>query len=87
MLFKKFCAGTQTYGSNEDPPKEEVQLPNVSFHDPMLEQTLSGNGKETEALKRTLLFLSLCHTIVKDAKSGSYNAASPDELALVNFAK
>jgi len=38
-------------------------------------------------LKRTLLFLGLCHTIVKDAKSGNYNAASPDELALVNFAK
>ena len=40
-----------------------------------------------EALVRTLLFLSLCHTIVIDQKSGKYNAASPDELALVNAAK
>jgi len=29
----------------------------------------------------------LCHTIVVDQKSKNYNAASPDELALVNFAK
>lgn len=34
-----------------------------------------------------LLFLSLCHTIVIDSRSGKYNAQSPDELALVNAAK
>jgi len=34
-----------------------------------------------------LIFLATCHTIVIDAKKGTYNAASPDELALVNFAK
>ena len=45
------------------------------------------NGVEQEALKRFLLFLATCHTIVIDAKKGTYNAASPDELALVNFAK
>lgn len=34
--------------------------------------------------------LSLCHTIITDEKGPNeivYNAASPDELALVNFAK
>ena len=34
--------------------------------------------------------LSLCHTIITEEKSPGqliYNASSPDELALVNFAK
>ena len=39
------------------------------------------------ALKKTLLFLALCHTIIIDEKKGKYNASSPDELALVNAAK
>lgn len=34
-----------------------------------------------------VIFLSLCHTIILDEKKGSYNASSPDELALVNAAK
>jgi phospholipid-transporting ATPase len=34
-----------------------------------------------------MMFLSVCHTIIIDGKKGTYNAASPDELALVNFAK
>jgi phospholipid-transporting ATPase len=34
-----------------------------------------------------LLFLACCHTIVIDTKKGTYNASSPDELALVNAAK
>lgn len=29
----------------------------------------------------------MCHTIVIDERKGTYNAASPDELALVNAAK
>lgn len=34
--------------------------------------------------------LSLCHTIITEEKANNeivYNASSPDELALVNFAK
>jgi len=38
-------------------------------------------------LRRTLLFLAFCHTIIIDEKKGTYNASSPDELALVNAAK
>lgn len=33
------------------------------------------------------MFLATCHTIVIDTKKGTYNASSPDELALVNAAK
>jgi len=40
-----------------------------------------------ESLKKVVLHLALCHTIIIDAKKGTYNAASPDELALVNAAK
>lgn len=34
-----------------------------------------------------LLALSMCHTVILDEKKGCYTAASPDELALVNYAK
>jgi len=34
-----------------------------------------------------MFFLATCHTIVIDSKKNSYNSSSPDELALVNFAK
>jgi magnesium-transporting ATPase (P-type) len=43
------------------------------------------NGNQD--LISVLLFLGVCHTIIVDAKKGTYNAASPDELALVNAAK
>ena len=84
MQFKKFTAGAVEYGSDEKPvdPQEE----NVYFHDPKLKVHRDG-GDNTENLNNTLLFLSLCHTIIIDQKTGKYNAASPDELALVNAAK
>ena len=34
-----------------------------------------------------VLFLATCHTIIIDTNKGTYNSASPDELALVNAAK
>lgn len=40
-----------------------------------------------EALIRTIVCLAVCHDIIIDEKKGVYNAASPDELALVNAAK
>jgi magnesium-transporting ATPase (P-type) len=40
-----------------------------------------------DALVRVLVFLAACHTIIIDEKKGTFNAASPDELALVNAAK
>lgn len=38
---------------------------------------------------KTLLFLALCHTVIMEVKNEEnvYNASSPDELALINFAK
>ena len=31
--------------------------------------------------------MGLCHTVIIDRSTGAYNAASPDELALINAAK
>lgn len=38
-------------------------------------------------LIKTIIHLAACHEIIIDEKKGTYNAASPDELALVNAAK
>jgi magnesium-transporting ATPase (P-type) len=45
------------------------------------------SNKHHESLKRVLVFLAACHTIIIDQRKGTYNSASPDELALVNAAK
>lgn len=36
-----------------------------------------------------MFLLSLCHTVITEEKDGNivYNASSPDELALINFAR
>jgi magnesium-transporting ATPase (P-type) len=47
-------------------------------------QNLRNNDRD---LVRTIIHLAVCHDIIIDAKKGVYNAASPDELALVNAAK
>lgn len=86
----------------DDPTKMMNQLPHVCFYDPdkEVEQTLIyGEEDDQRHLKEFLLALALSHTIVED-KEGTqknldlgekdtivYSAASPDELALVNFAK
>ena len=45
------------------------------------------SGEVDEATNRYMLGLALNHSIIIDQMSGEFNAASPDELALVNFAK
>ena len=56
-----------------------------------LKSTNSSNQRDLtdpdNILELYLVFLSLCHTIIIDARSGKLNASSPDELALVNAAK
>ena len=84
MEFKKFSAGTRSYGKGVKPMKKQEE--NVNFHDPELDAVLADKGHEDhDALMRVILFLASCHTIIID--QGSYNSSSPDELALVNAAK
>lgn len=86
MEFRKFTAGFGIYGRDQDGgPGQES---NVNFCDPHMHQVLADAGHPNHAaLKKVILHLALCHKIIIDAKKGTYNAASPDELALVNAAK
>jgi len=56
----------------------------VNFHDPNFDIDLEAGNEE---LVKVIKLLAACHTIVVDEKKKSYNAASPDELALCNAAK
>jgi phospholipid-transporting ATPase len=86
MEFKKFSAGTKSYGTGQKPTAPQES--NVCFHDPAVLQDLKdARSASHEALHRAMIFLACCHTIVIDERKGTYNAASPDELALVNAAK
>jgi phospholipid-transporting ATPase len=92
MEFKNISINGQIYGNKKD-IKDISKYPvvtNVDFKDSELfkdlENTSSPNHK---ALKEFLIELAVCHTIITEEKEGKvhYNASSPDELALVNFAK
>ena len=49
---------------------------------------MTGSDDDNQkALIKALLCLSCCHTIIIDPNTKKLNAASPDELALVNGAK
>ena len=84
MEFKKFSAGVEAYGTGERP--EEKQLSNVCFSDPKFIKHMNSLD-QYEDLRKYMLFLATCHSIIIDDRKGTYNASSPDELALVNFAK
>ena len=42
---------------------------------------------EYKSLEEVMTHLAVCHTVVVDKNKGVYNAASPDELSLVEGAK
>lgn len=94
MEFKKFSVGPYTYGSST--PKCDIKalkdqgITNVNFEDPSLQQHLANPFHDNnQALVRMMENLAVCHTVVVESRNGkvSYNASSPDELALVNGAK
>jgi phospholipid-transporting ATPase len=83
MQFKRFSAGLNCYGTNDE-VRQEHQHPNVNFYDPRVARHVSEGN---EATIRALLFTATCHTIIIDQKKGAYSSASPDELALVAAAR
>ena len=94
MEFKKFSAGKRSYGTGREPKTKQES--NVCFDDPQMAKILAdGASPDNSSLARVMVFLACCHTIVIDEKLDDdeitlirkYNAASPDELALVNAAK
>ncbi len=97
MEFKKFSVNQSCYGvSDPDLNLEALKkegITNVNFSDPNLRSDLRNvEGDNFSSLHRFMEILSVCHTVIAEkAKDGSknlsFNASSPDELALVNAAK
>ena len=69
---------------------EQEEISNVNFDDPIFYKHFQDQRSENyDYIERLLLNLALCHTVIIEHKEGKivYNAASPDELALVNAAR
>ena len=92
MNFKKFTAGEEAFGTDEAPVAP--QLKNVSFNDENFDPQIEGLmddplniENDKNGLYWVMLHLALNHSVIIDRDTKQYNAASPDEMALVNFAK
>jgi len=97
MEFTKFTAGYQCYGS--DTPKKqnyELGVTNVNFDDEAAFEAIKDKSDSNhQYMLRMREALGLCHAIIIENKTDeaskkeylSYNASSPDELALVNGAR
>ena len=99
MDFKNCVVGGEGYGEmglqgSKDKKRDyekdaRPSVEKVDFRDPdFFKLARVGNPK----IKEFLLCLSLCHSIIVEDDPNEpgnliYNSASPDELALVNFAK
>mmetsp|Transcript_10350 Transcript_10350/g.10219 ORF Transcript_10350/g.10219 Transcript_10350/m.10219 type:complete len:394 (-) Transcript_10350:904-2085(-) len=77
-----------------EPQKTNPEITNVNFYDPKFyEDYRNPHCQNLSMIKRFLLHLALCHTVIIEKKESNgetkmiYNASSPDELALVNAAR
>ena len=95
MEFKKFSAGSVSYGS-DDPPQKKYPLgvTNVNFDSEDFDAHIANKSHPNhEPLKKLIQALGICHTVIAEEKEKNgqkyidYNASSPDELALVNGAR
>lgn len=98
MDFKKISIEGVSFGEIQDPSnpnyiKDIFRFPivtNVDFRDATFFQILqNANNPLSEKIRKCLFFLAICHTVLGEKKDDDiiYNASSPDELALINFAK
>lgn len=96
MDFKKACINGLSYGEDYSLPNEKLQqLPkvtNVDFRDNFFFNMIEEKNDilQVECIHEMLLSVALCHTIIADHKENGeliYNASSPDELAIVNWAR
>lgn len=98
MEFKKFSAGKFSYGNNLADNRQAMrfhmegkeEISNVNFDDQQFYKHFKDkNGENYDYIEKVIMNLALCHTIIIENKNGqiSYNASSPDELALVNAAR
>ncbi|EGR30728.1 phospholipid-translocating p-type flippase family protein, putative [Ichthyophthirius multifiliis] len=96
MEFKKISINGISYEqpNNEYDAQKFPSVKNVDFKDNKFFQNFSDkNNPEYQNILKTLKILALTHTVIIEIKNENgekeqiYNASSPDELALVNFAK
>ena len=97
MEFKKFCVNGVSYGETLKGEADYIEdiseypdVTNVDFRDQKLIDILKDyQNPEFGNVDQALILISLCHTIITETQDSKivYNASSPDELALVNFAR
>ncbi|CAD8170934.1 unnamed protein product [Paramecium octaurelia] len=99
MEFKQIIIGNQNYGdilksSEEYITDDELQnfplVSNVDFRDrKLIEAIQDRNHVMNEKVVECLMMIAICHTVISEQRDGKliYNATSPDELALLNFAR
>jgi phospholipid-transporting ATPase len=97
MEFKKMSIGGISYGEvkrGQGNYLEDIspypKVTNVDFRDKQLFEALNDPSQpEHPAVIKAMFLLALCHTIITEKQEHElvYNASSPDELALINFAK
>uniref|UniRef100_A0A8C3SSK4 Phospholipid-transporting ATPase n=1 Tax=Chelydra serpentina TaxID=8475 RepID=A0A8C3SSK4_CHESE len=95
MTFKKCCINGMIYGTSEWNHLEILPVSwnpyadrTAEFHDPSLLEAILQN--EDPVMREFLRLLALCHTVMveeKDTGQLVYQAASPDEEALVTAAR
>uniref|UniRef100_A0A803ST16 Phospholipid-transporting ATPase n=1 Tax=Anolis carolinensis TaxID=28377 RepID=A0A803ST16_ANOCA len=89
MAFKKCCISGETYVQqvNSDFSWNMYADGKLTFHDQYLIEKIK-QGKEPE-IRQFFFLLALCHTVMVDNSDGelNYQAASPDEGALVTAAR
>ncbi|CAD8175781.1 unnamed protein product [Paramecium pentaurelia] len=83
MIFKKICINGISYGDDNEKnqPFDFVQFEDQAFIDKL--------NQNDPVIEKTLFLLTLCHSAIiqKTQNEFYYNVTSPDELALLNFAK
>ena len=100
MEFKKFSTSTAGFcvmdeenkieAENVDTPIDFVENPHgLIFKQKKDLKAAVGDyyHADFKGIQEVMLHLAICHTVVIDKNKGVYNAASPDELALVDGAK
>ena len=98
MDFKKISIAGISYGEIQDPNHQNYikdisnfpKVTNVDFRDGNLFDIINNESHpQHQNIRKCLIFLSICHTAIAEKKDDDivYNASSPDELALINFAK
>jgi len=99
MEFKKFSSKTAAFcvmpeedksNADNNEPIDFATNPHglVFKNESQMKEILNDYyHKEFKALADVMTHLAVCHTVVVDKNKGVYNAASPDELSLVEGAK